>query len=190
VRWVALEVGIVAGDVALITTSLSLHTFITVFSLFLRYSVCWWAVRLFLVVADKGKPDQSLGRKATDPRFLREATEDLPKDPKIAGLFNPPPNTRSLKGDTLMCTRLITANITVPTSLLFLFIGCAGTTLTVEEEYDRQEADIRIAMEYDNKYRDCRQTGGQMVVPGPRTRKIGAKLSTDQMRWARCSSLR
>ncbi len=35
---------------------------------------------------DKGKPDQSQGRKATGPRFLREASVDSPKDPKIAGL--------------------------------------------------------------------------------------------------------
>ena len=36
--------------------------------------------------SDKGNPDQSQGRKATGPRFLREATNDSPKDPKIAGL--------------------------------------------------------------------------------------------------------
>ena len=89
-----------------------------------------------------------------------------------------------------MCTRLIAVNITVLTSLLFLSTGCAGTTLTVEEEYDREEANIRIAMEYDKKIRDCHQSGGQLVVPAPRTRKIGAKLSPEQMRWARCSSLR
>ncbi len=35
---------------------------------------------------DKAKPAERLGRKATGPRFLREATEGLPKDPKIAGL--------------------------------------------------------------------------------------------------------
>jgi len=89
-----------------------------------------------------------------------------------------------------MRTRLITANITVLTSLLFLLIGCAGTTLTVEDEYARHEANIQIAMEYDNRYRDCRESGGQMVTPAPRTRKVGAELSADQMRWARCSSLR
>jgi hypothetical protein len=38
------------------------------------------------ILSDKGKPDQSRGRKATDPRFLREAMEDLPKDPKTAEL--------------------------------------------------------------------------------------------------------
>jgi hypothetical protein len=35
---------------------------------------------------DRGKPDQSQGRKATGPRFLREATDDSPKGLKIAGL--------------------------------------------------------------------------------------------------------
>ena len=34
----------------------------------------------------QSKPDESQGRKATGPRFLREAMEGLPKDPKIAGL--------------------------------------------------------------------------------------------------------
>jgi len=37
-------------------------------------------------VIDKGKPDQSLGRKATGPRFLRHAFCDATKGPKIAGL--------------------------------------------------------------------------------------------------------
>ena len=36
--------------------------------------------------SDKGKPGKSQGRKAAGPRFLREAKEDLPKGPKIAGL--------------------------------------------------------------------------------------------------------
>ena len=44
---------------------------------------------LISVTSDYGKPDQSQGRKATGPRFLREAMEDLPKDPKIAGLQQP-----------------------------------------------------------------------------------------------------
>jgi len=35
---------------------------------------------------DKGKPDQSQGRKATGPRFLRHAFRDATKDTKIAGL--------------------------------------------------------------------------------------------------------
>jgi hypothetical protein len=39
-----------------------------------------------LLANDKGKPDQSQGRKATGPRFLREAMEDFPKGSKIAGL--------------------------------------------------------------------------------------------------------
>ena len=34
---------------------------------------------------DKAKPAERRGRKATGPRFLREAMEDSPKDPKIAG---------------------------------------------------------------------------------------------------------
>ena len=34
------------------------------------------------VTSDKGKPDESQGRKATGPRFLRNAMDDLPKDPR------------------------------------------------------------------------------------------------------------
>ena len=30
----------------------------------------------------KAKPVERRGRKATDPRFLREATDDSPKDPQ------------------------------------------------------------------------------------------------------------
>ena len=37
---------------------------------------------------DKAKPVKRRGRKATGPRFLREAKEDLPKDPKTAELPN------------------------------------------------------------------------------------------------------
>jgi len=33
----------------------------------------------------QGKPGESQGRKATGPRFLREAMEDLPKDPRPPG---------------------------------------------------------------------------------------------------------
>ena len=33
---------------------------------------------------DKAKPAERRGRKGTGPRFLREATEDSPKDPKMA----------------------------------------------------------------------------------------------------------
>jgi len=36
--------------------------------------------------SDKAKPAEKRGRKAAGPRFLREAMEDSPKDPKIAGL--------------------------------------------------------------------------------------------------------
>jgi hypothetical protein len=43
-----------------------------------------WA--LILVTSDKGKPSESWGRKATGPRFLREAMDDSPKDPKTARL--------------------------------------------------------------------------------------------------------
>ncbi len=46
---------------------------------------------LYLVhlIIDKVKPVERQGRKATGPRFLREATDDSPKDPKIAGLPKP-----------------------------------------------------------------------------------------------------
>jgi len=37
----------------------------------------------------KGKPDQSQERKTTGPRFLREAIDDSPKDPKTARLPKP-----------------------------------------------------------------------------------------------------
>ena len=49
-----------------------------------------WTTRPFLLRLisnnEKAKPAKRRGRKATGPRFLREAMEDLPKDPKIAGL--------------------------------------------------------------------------------------------------------
>jgi len=35
---------------------------------------------------DKAKPAERRGRKATGPRFLREAMDDSPKDPKTAEL--------------------------------------------------------------------------------------------------------
>jgi hypothetical protein len=41
---------------------------------------------LIAVTSDKGKPDQSQGRKATGPRFLRDAFCDATKGRKIAGL--------------------------------------------------------------------------------------------------------
>ena len=37
---------------------------------------------------DKAKPAERRGRKATGPRFLREAADDSPKDPKMAELPN------------------------------------------------------------------------------------------------------
>ncbi len=89
-----------------------------------------------------------------------------------------------------MCTRLITANITELTSLLFLFIGCAGTTLTEEEEYERHEAYVQMVIEYDNKVKGCSQSGDLMVTTGPRTRNTGGKMSAAQMRAARCVSRR
>lgn len=89
-----------------------------------------------------------------------------------------------------MCTRPITTHITVLASLLLLLVGCAGPTLTVEDEYDRHEANIRVAMEYDSKNRDCRESGGLMIVPPPRIKQTGATLSSGQMRRARCSGYR
>ena len=41
-----------------------------------------------IITFDKSKPDQSQGQKATDACFLREATEDFPVDPNIAGLLS------------------------------------------------------------------------------------------------------
>ncbi len=42
--------------------------------------------RITWAITDKGKPDQSQGRKATGPRFLRDAFCYATKDSKIAGL--------------------------------------------------------------------------------------------------------
>ncbi len=39
------------------------------------------------LTSDKGKPDQSQGRKATDPQFLREAMDDSPEGSKTAIAF-------------------------------------------------------------------------------------------------------
>ena len=43
---------------------------------------------MFHSTTDKAKPAERRGRKATGPRFLREAMDDLPKDPKAAELPN------------------------------------------------------------------------------------------------------
>ena len=40
-----------------------------------------------IVPIHEGEPDKSQGRKATGPRFLLEAMDDSPKDPKIAELL-------------------------------------------------------------------------------------------------------
>ncbi len=79
-------------------------------------------------------------------------------------------------------------NITVLTAALFLFTGCAGTTLTEEEEYERHEAYVQLVIEYDNKVRDCRRPGDLLVTTGPKTRNVGGKMSAAQMSSARCVS--
>jgi hypothetical protein len=59
--------------------------------------VAWWLIAVnakqtnnFLLRLgdnnDNAKPAERQGRKATGPRFLREVTEDSPKDPKTAEL--------------------------------------------------------------------------------------------------------
>ncbi len=89
-----------------------------------------------------------------------------------------------------MCSRVNTVNITVLTLVLFLLIGCAGTTLTEEEEYERHEAYVQMVLEYDNKVKGCSQSGDLLVTTGPRTRNTGGKMSAAQMRAARCVSRR
>ncbi len=89
-----------------------------------------------------------------------------------------------------MYSRVNTVNITVLTLVLFLLIGCAGTTLTEEEEYERHEAYVQIVIEYDNKVKGCSLSGGLLVTTGPRTRSTGGKVSAAQMRTARCVSRR
>jgi len=44
----------------------------------------FWCQSALVLPSDKGKPDQSQGRKATGPRFLRKAMDNSPKDSKIA----------------------------------------------------------------------------------------------------------
>ena len=85
-----------------------------------------------------------------------------------------------------MCSRVNTVHITVLTLVLFLLIGCAGTTLTEEEEYERHEGYVQMVIEYDNKVRDCRRSGDLLVTTGPRTRNNGGKMSAVQMSSARC----
>jgi len=41
-----------------------------------------WAYNKSKTNNDKAKPVKRRGRKATGPRFLREAMEDLPKEPR------------------------------------------------------------------------------------------------------------
>ncbi len=89
-----------------------------------------------------------------------------------------------------MCSQVNTVNITVLTSVLFLLIACAGTTLTEEEEYELHEAYIQMVIEYDNKVSDCHRSDDVLVTTGPRTRKNNGKLSVAQMSSARCVSRR
>jgi len=89
-----------------------------------------------------------------------------------------------------MYSRVNTVNITVLTSVLFLFIGCAGTTPTEEEAYERHAAYTQLVIEYDNKVRDCDRSGDVMVTTGPRTRTIAGNISAGQMSSARCVSRR
>jgi len=42
-----------------------------------------------MLIAGTSNPDQNQGREVTGPRFLREAMDDLPKDPRITGLLTP-----------------------------------------------------------------------------------------------------
>ena len=88
-----------------------------------------------------------------------------------------------------MCSRVNTLNFAVIESVLFLFIGCAGT-LTEEEKYERQEARIQMVTNYENKVKRCRGLGGSLVSAGSWTRNISGKLSADQMISARCVSRR
>ena len=53
-----------------------------------------------MITSDKGKPDQSQGRKTTGPRFLRDAFSYATKDPKIAGL---PRNAMQMGRFSLIC---------------------------------------------------------------------------------------
>ncbi len=62
-----------------------------------RYPFGWCSFRIAerIFRLAKGKPAERQGRKATGPRFLREATDDASKDPKIAGL----PSVTFITGD-------------------------------------------------------------------------------------------
>ena len=57
----------------------------------------WSGIRpshLAELILEKGKPEKTQGRKATGPRFLRDAACDATKDPKIAGLPKKRPITQ------------------------------------------------------------------------------------------------
>ncbi len=62
------------------------------------YNIVEWAYKNDTLNSDKAKPAERWGRKATGPRFLREAMDDSPKDPKTAEL----PMTKLEKGDEKM----------------------------------------------------------------------------------------
>ena len=55
-----------------------------------RINLSDWKTRVFVLrlkhQSNKAKPAKRRGRKGTGPRFLREAMDDSPKDPKVAGL--------------------------------------------------------------------------------------------------------
>jgi len=90
---------------------------------------------MVIKISDRAKTTKSQGRKTTGPRFLREATEELPKDPNIAG---PPKAT-----DGQYCSKVRGEEATQMKKLLFHFgvllllvalTGCGGSKVLKEPE--------------------------------------------------------
>lgn len=67
-----------------------------------------------------------------------------------------------------------------------VILGCAAPATNENLRYERVDAYERLAESYRAESRRCRQSGGVMVSPGSWRRTIGPRLTTEQMRGARC----
>jgi hypothetical protein len=73
----------------------------------------------YSLVQDKSKPAKRQGRKATGPRFLRDAFDDATKDPKIAGLLL----FRTQRMLRVLCRRVQMRKLSVLAAIPLLFTG-------------------------------------------------------------------
>lgn len=77
------------------------------------------------------------------------------------------------------------ADLAVMTLAVFMLVNCAGP-LTEEQEYERIEAHNLMASKYEKEVRRCRRSGGVIVSSGSWSRRIGNRLTVEQISSARC----